>query len=67
MGKEFVHMVSGAFTKVHGTMTSAMVKVMRDSAMGISTWVIMRWEKSQVKASTRGRVEILMMENGSME
>ena len=65
--KAFVLMGSGAYTKAHGTKTSAMVKVTRDSAMGISTWEIMRWAKSRVKASTRGRAGILTMENGSME
>ena len=53
-GKAFVHMGSGAYTKAHGTMTNAMAKGTRDLAMEISTWEIMRWAKSRVKASTRG-------------
>ena len=47
-------MGSGAYTRAHGTMTNAMAKGTKDSAMEISTWVIMKWAKSQEKASTRG-------------
>lgn len=67
MGKAFAHTGLGAYTRACGATTSATAKVMRDSAMGISTWEITRWARSRAKAYTLGSPETLTMENGSME